>query len=86
MGIDTLTFTCSAEGAITYQWYLDGAEIVGETDSVLVIYADSTFYSIKHVIYCLVNGSVVSDSWIIRDTSGFLQRLFQRNRGYGRGR
>lgn len=65
MGIDTLTFTCSAENALTYQWYLDGAEMVGETDSVLVIYADSAFYSTAHTLYCLVNGSVISDSWVI---------------------
>lgn len=65
MGIDTLTFTCSAEGAITYQWYLDGNPLPGETDSVLVIYADSTFYSTAHTLYCLVNSSVISDSWVI---------------------
>lgn len=86
MGIDTLRLVCSAENALTYQWYDNNVAVTGATDSVYTIYADSTFYSIKHVIYCLVNGSVISDSWIIRETSGFLQRLFQRNRGYGRGR
>lgn len=68
MGIDTLTFTCSAENALTYQWFLDGAEMVGETDSVVTIYADSAFYATVHTLYCLVNGTIVSDSWIIRET------------------
>ena len=61
--IDTLKLVCSALNAITYQWYDNNVAVTGATDSVYTIYADSTFYSIKHVIYCLVNGSVKSGEW-----------------------
>lgn len=61
--IDTLKLVCSAENALTYQWYQNDTVKVGATDSVLVIYADSLFYSKKQVFYCLVNGSVKSGEW-----------------------
>ncbi len=60
---DTLKLVCSAENALTYQWYDNNVAVTGATDSVYTIYADSAFYSIKHVIYCLVNGSVKSGEW-----------------------
>lgn len=64
--IDTLKLVCSAENALTYQWYDNNVAVSGATDSVYTIYADSTFYSIKHVIYCLVNGSVKYGNWVFQ--------------------
>ena len=62
-GTDTLRLVCSAENALTYQWYQNDTIKVGQTDSVLTIYADSLFYSKKQVIYCLVNGTEKSMTW-----------------------
>lgn len=73
MGIDTLRLVCSAENALTYQWYDNNVAVIGATDSVYTIYADSTFYSIKHVIYCLVNGTVKSGEWKFQ-TPGIINR------------
>lgn len=71
-GIDTIVLTCSAENADSYQWYLDNAPIDGATDSTLIVIADSTFYSTKHEIYCLVTNeyvSVICGTWRYGDWS-----------------
>lgn len=61
---DTLKLVCrNNQNVESWQWYYNNVAVSGASDSVYTIYADSAFYSIKHVIYCLVNGSVKSGEW-----------------------
>jgi hypothetical protein len=69
---DTLKLVCSATNATGYQWYQNSALLSGETDSVLIIIADSAFYSSKKVIYCMVSngaGSVKSGEWTFQTST-----------------
>ncbi len=76
---DTLKLVCSAENALTYQWYDNNVAVTGATDSVYTIYADSAFYSIKHVIYCLTSnssGSLHYGDWTIKNKQIAFRRKY----------
>jgi hypothetical protein len=91
--IDTLIFTCSVEGAISWQWYITNSTvtdslIVGATDSVITIYADSAFYANKPTVYCTVSNGVdtfVGFEWSLKNMN-LLQRAIGRLRERSRNR
>ena len=64
--VDTITLTCTASGYDSLRWF-DNNVATYSTDSTYTIYADSAFYAVKHVIYCIAynsGGSVKSGEWV----------------------
>jgi len=69
--LDTITLTCTASGYDSLRWFNNNVA-TDSTDSTYTIYADSAFYAVKHVIYCMaynVGGSTKSGEWVFNAQS-----------------
>lgn len=70
---DTIIMVAGSVGAIGFQWYRNDTLLVGATDSILAIEADSVFYSGSYTFYCMVSNGITtlkSTEWKFNQTTG----------------